>query len=151
MTEEEAVMQLNDEENQFLVFEMPKMKGFGDLQTQRRKLWFNSALIEKSRENYTIQKLPLPNLSKNLRLKLQIEILSGKKRFSGKTQDNIRHEFKNLDLAFAGFAHYIHAGRIQIVGQSEISLSLQLEAKTNQRLSKISTLTKSLYFNNKKS
>jgi len=34
---------------------------------------------------------------------------------------------QKLGLALAGFAHYIHAGRIQIVGQSEISYLNQLE------------------------
>jgi HPr kinase/phosphorylase len=34
---------------------------------------------------------------------------------------------QKLGLALAGFAHYIHAGRIQIVGQSEISYLTQLE------------------------
>jgi HPr kinase/phosphorylase len=36
---------------------------------------------------------------------------------------------QKLGLALAGFAHYIHSGRVQIVGQSEIAYLEQLEKK----------------------
>jgi HPr kinase/phosphorylase len=45
---------------------------------------------------------------------------------------------QKLGLALAGFAHYIHAGRVQIVGQSEIQYLEQLS--TEQRLETLARL-----------
>lgn len=56
---------------------------------------------------------------------LDIEILAGKDGL--KQKEIVSGRIQNLGLALAGFTHYIHKGRIQIVGQSEISYLLQLE------------------------
>lgn len=47
-----------------------------------------------------------------------LEVLAGAGGLSVKTIDSAR--IQKLGLALAGFAHYIHEGRVQIVGQSEI-------------------------------
>ena len=73
---------------------------------------------------------------------LQIEILAGKKGL--KTREINSTRIQKLGLALAGFVHYIHTGRIQIVGQSEIWYLSQLnsekkiEAINNLNLDKIS-------------
>ncbi|CAN5446323.1 HPr(Ser) kinase/phosphatase [soil metagenome] len=67
---------------------------------------------------------------------LDIEILAGKEGL--KQKQIVSGRIQKLGLALAGFTHYIHEGRIQIVGQSEISYLLQLE-KT-QRIEAISNL-----------
>jgi HPr kinase/phosphorylase len=55
---------------------------------------------------------------------LEIRVLAGE---GGLPEKNISSErIQKLGLALAGFAHYIHHGRIQIVGQSEISYLTQL-------------------------
>jgi len=56
---------------------------------------------------------------------MDLEILAGTKGLQTRLIDSQR--IQKLGLALAGFAHYIHAGRIQIVGQSEISYLAQLE------------------------
>lgn len=58
--------------------------------------------------------------------KLDIEVLAGKKGLHKKQIASKR--IQKLGLALAGFTHYIHEGRIQIVGQSEISYLSQLES-----------------------
>lgn len=85
---------------------------------------------------------------------LKIEILAGKSGLKKREINSAR--IQKLGLALAGFAHYIHAGRIQIVGQSEISYLEQLEkeqriiAFNNLALEKISCIliTKNLEFPN---
>ena len=73
---------------------------------------------------------------------LQMEILAGKKGLRKREINSAR--IQKLGLALAGFAHYIHTGRIQIVGQSEIWYLSQLdsvkkiEAINNLDLDKIS-------------
>ncbi len=58
---------------------------------------------------------------------LQIEILAGR---GGLSKRFIRSErVQKLGLALAGFADYVRAGRIQIVGQSEISYLARLDGK----------------------
>jgi HPr kinase/phosphorylase len=56
---------------------------------------------------------------------MQIELLAG----AGATArcEIVSARIQKLGLALAGFAHYIHPGRLQIVGQSEISYLNQLE------------------------
>ena len=56
---------------------------------------------------------------------LSLKVLAGSIGLQNKQITSTR--IQKLGLALAGFAHYIHAGRIQIVGQSEISYLLQLE------------------------
>ena len=75
---------------------------------------------------------------------LQVEVLAGKKGLETREINSAR--IQKLGLALAGFAHYIHTGRIQIVGQSEIWYLSQLdsekktEAIKNLNLEKISCI-----------
>ena len=57
---------------------------------------------------------------------LDFKVLAGNAGLHKKHITSTR--IQKLGLAFAGFAHYIHAGRVQIVGQSEISYLFQLES-----------------------
>lgn len=56
---------------------------------------------------------------------LDIKVLAGDLGLSKRKITSER--IQKLGLALAGFAHYIHSGRIQIVGQSEIQYLNQLE------------------------
>ncbi|HVF88102.1 MAG TPA: HPr(Ser) kinase/phosphatase [Pyrinomonadaceae bacterium] len=74
--------------------------------------------------------------------RLQLNVLAGRRGAAGREIDVAR--IQKLGLALAGFAHYIHPGRVQIVGQSEIWYLGQLssekrrEAIQNLALEKIS-------------
>ncbi len=57
---------------------------------------------------------------------LDVEVLAGGDGLEKKYI--VSDRVQELGLALAGFAHYIHDGRIQIVGQSEISYLAQLES-----------------------
>jgi HPr kinase/phosphorylase len=57
---------------------------------------------------------------------LQIEVIAGKNGLPERAINSAR--IQKLGLALAGFAHYIHAGRVQLVGQSEIGYLTQLDA-----------------------
>ena len=57
---------------------------------------------------------------------LNLKVLAGNIGLQKKQITSTR--IQKLGLALAGFTHYIHAGRIQIVGQSEISYLFQLES-----------------------
>jgi HPr kinase/phosphorylase len=80
----------------------------------------------------------------------QIEVLGGRESLRSRRITSAR--IQKLGLALAGFSHYIHEGRVQIVGQSEISYLNQLsvekriEAIRNLDLKKICCvlLTKNL-------
>jgi HPr kinase/phosphorylase len=75
---------------------------------------------------------------------LAVEVLAGANGL--RKRQIVSTRIQKLGLALAGFAHYIHAGRVQIVGQSEISYLLQLErshrieAINNLDLDKISCI-----------
>ncbi len=56
---------------------------------------------------------------------LGMEVLAGERELSVRTIDSAR--IQKLGLALAGFAHYIHKGRVQIVGQSEVWYLEQIE------------------------
>lgn len=81
---------------------------------------------------------------------IQIEVLAGRESLHFRRITSAR--IQKLGLALAGFSHYIHEGRVQIVGQSEISYLNQLavekriEAIKNLDLKKICCvlLTKNL-------
>ena len=81
---------------------------------------------------------------------LKLTVVSGAGGISERTISSPR--IQKLGLALAGFTHYIHQGRVQLVGQSEISYLKQLsrekrlEAINNLSLDKISCIlvTKSL-------
>jgi HPr kinase/phosphorylase len=66
----------------------------------------------------------------------QIEVLAGQANLSSRRITSTR--IQKLGLALAGFAHYIHEGRVQIVGQSEISYLNQLA--TEKRIEAIRNL-----------
>jgi len=74
--------------------------------------------------------------------RLELKVLAGGRGAAGREIDIAR--IQKLGLALAGFAHYIHPGRVQIVGQSEIWYLGQLssekkrEAIQNLALEKIS-------------
>ena len=55
---------------------------------------------------------------------LELKVLAGESGLAAKKISSER--IQKLGLALAGFAHYIHPGRVQIVGQSEISYLAQL-------------------------
>jgi HPr kinase/phosphorylase len=73
---------------------------------------------------------------------LRLEFLAGARGASSRRLDVPR--IQKLGLALAGFTHYVHAGRVQIVGQSELWFLNQLtperrrEAISNLELEKIS-------------
>ncbi len=58
---------------------------------------------------------------------LQIEVIAGRGGLPKREINSAR--IQKLGLALAGFAHYIHTGRIQIIGQSEIWYLSQLESE----------------------
>ncbi len=58
---------------------------------------------------------------------IKLRVVAGKSGLKKKQVTSIR--IQKLGLALAGFAHYIHSGRIQIVGQSEISYLNQLDSE----------------------
>lgn len=58
---------------------------------------------------------------------LQIEVLTGHERLASRHINSAR--IQKLGLALAGFSHYVHEGRLQIVGQSETSYLRQLSPK----------------------
>lgn len=62
---------------------------------------------------------------------LNIEVLAGTGGL-GKRQI-ISARIQKLGLALAGFSHYIHPGRVQIVGQSEIGYLAQLEPEARKK------------------
>jgi HPr kinase/phosphorylase len=70
-------------------------------------------------------KISVANFVANISAEMQIQILAGTK--ATETCEIVSARIQKLGLALAGFTHYIHSGRIQIVGQSEISFLFQLE------------------------
>src|SRR5215211_4347688 len=91
-----------------------------------------------------IPKISIAEFAEKLPPELEIEILAGR---NGLRQREINSpRIQKLGLALAGFAHYIHSGRIQIVGQSEIGYLAQLdrekriEALSNLNLDQISCI-----------
>ena len=64
---------------------------------------------------------------------LELTVLAGENGLEKRQLDSER--IQKLGLALTGFSHYIHAGRVQIVGQSEISFLEQLShEKKNEAL-----------------
>jgi HPr kinase/phosphorylase len=96
------------------------------------------------------QKITVSEFAANSRAGLDLTVLAGKSGLE--TREISSSRIQKLGLALAGFTHYIHEGRIQIVGQSEIGYLNQLESKErveairNLDLQKISCIlvTKSL-------
>ena len=67
---------------------------------------------------------------------LDLRLLAGEE--GAATRELTTHRIQKLGLALAGFTHYIHTGRLQIVGQSEIRFLGQLDAE--KRMEAISNL-----------
>jgi len=64
---------------------------------------------------------PVITVGEFLRLapeRLGLRLLAGEAGLAARTLDTAR--IQKLGLALAGFTHYVHAGRVQIVGQSEV-------------------------------
>ncbi len=59
---------------------------------------------------------------------LRLKVLAGEKGL--KVREISSSRIQKLGLAFAGFAHYIHEGRLQIVGQSEVAYLNQLDIES---------------------
>jgi HPr kinase/phosphorylase len=76
-------------------------------------------------------KISIADFAEKSPSELQIEVLAGKNGLQKREINSAR--IQKLGLALAGFAHYIHTGRIQIVGQSEIWYLSQLESKKKNR------------------
>lgn len=62
---------------------------------------------------------------------LSIEVLAGSTALNTKRLTSDR--LQKMGLAFAGFTNYIHSGRIQTIGQSEISYLTQLDDTERQQ------------------
>lgn len=61
---------------------------------------------------------------------MSIEVIGGDDGLDRRIDSS---RIQKLGLALAGFAHYIHPGRVQIVGQSEISYLEQLNAEDKSK------------------
>ncbi|MGI9037207.1 MAG: HPr(Ser) kinase/phosphatase [Pyrinomonadaceae bacterium] len=70
-------------------------------------------------------KITIADFVKDAPAEMRLELLAGAKNATRREITSAR--IQKLGLALAGFAHYIHAGRIQIVGQSEILFLNQLD------------------------
>ncbi|MGI8469395.1 MAG: HPr(Ser) kinase/phosphatase [Pyrinomonadaceae bacterium] len=70
-------------------------------------------------------KITVADFIRDAPAEMQLKLLAGEKNTTSREITAAR--IQKLGLALAGFAHYIHAGRIQIVGQSEILFLNQLE------------------------
>ena len=68
---------------------------------------------------------------------LELRVLAGERGAAERELTTPR--IQKLGLALAGFTHYIHSGRLQIVGQSEIWFLGQLDAGELEQLSKRET------------
>ncbi len=75
-------------------------------------------------------------LVENAPAELEIEVLAGANGLP--TRNITSPRIQKLGLALAKFSEYIHAGRVQIVGQSEISYLSQLE--NAERIEALNTL-----------
>jgi HPr kinase/phosphorylase len=63
---------------------------------------------------------------------LELEVLAGRDGLDSRRFTVPR--IQKLGLALAGFTHYIHSGRLQIIGQSEIWYLEQLEAERRREI-----------------
>ena len=61
---------------------------------------------------------------------LRLEVLSGEESLQKSSLSSAR--VQKLGLSLAGFAHHIHKGRLQVIGQSEISYLSQLKKEDRE-------------------
>jgi HPr kinase/phosphorylase len=80
--------------------------------------------IDRTGEN---PKISVAEFVKNAPAELNIQILAGAQGLAH--NQIVSPRIQKLGLALAGFSHYIHAGRIQVVGQNEISYLLQFDGE----------------------
>jgi HPr kinase/phosphorylase len=80
--------------------------------------------IEKTGEN---PKISVAEFVKNAPAELNVQVLAGAQGLAH--NQIVSPRIQKLGLALAGFSHYIHAGRIQVVGQNEISYLLQFDGE----------------------
>lgn len=81
--------------------------------------------IDVDRETTNLPTISIREFVENAPRKLRVEIVSGEQAIDSNHIDSDR--IQKLGLALAGYAHYIHSGRLQIIGQSETSYLNQLE------------------------
>lgn len=72
-------------------------------------------------------KIKISEFVEKISPEMKVEILAG--AGGADEREIVSARIQKLGLALAGFSHYIHSGRVQIVGQSEISYLNQLERK----------------------
>ena len=80
--------------------------------------------VDKPSEN---PKISVAEFVKNAPAELNLQVLAGAKGLAH--NQIVSPRIQKLGLALAGFSHYIHAGRIQVVGQNEISYLLQFDGE----------------------
>jgi HPr kinase/phosphorylase len=69
-------------------------------------------------------KLTIAEFAEKAPAELELKVLAGAGGLAANVINSER--IQKLGLALAGFSHYIHPGRVQIVGQSEIAFLEQL-------------------------
>lgn len=77
-----------------------------------------------ARETTNLPTISIREFVENAPRSLSIEVISGEQGLDSNHIDSDR--IQKLGLALAGYAHYIHRGRLQIIGQSETSYLNQL-------------------------
>jgi HPr kinase/phosphorylase len=78
-------------------------------------------------DKQNLRKISVAEFVENAPAELAPEVLAGKKGLKEREITSAR--IQKLGLALAGFSRYIHPGRVQIVGQSEISFLVQQESR----------------------
>lgn len=81
-------------------------------------------------------KITVADFIENAPAQLELETLAGASNTTTHEINSTR--IQKLGLALAGFANYVHAGRIQVIGQSEILFLNQL--KSDERIKALSSL-----------
>ncbi|HUF05093.1 MAG TPA: HPr(Ser) kinase/phosphatase [Aridibacter sp.] len=80
--------------------------------------------LAMARETTNLPTISIREFVENAPRSLSIEVISGEQGLDSNHIDSDR--IQKLGLALAGYAHYIHRGRLQIIGQSETSYLNQL-------------------------
>jgi HPr kinase/phosphorylase len=81
----------------------------------------------RSKHEHDVPELTVADFVEKAPKELELKVLTGTKGLKARRISSER--IQKLGLALAGFPHYIHAGRLQIVGQSETSYLAQLSPK----------------------
>jgi HPr kinase/phosphorylase len=75
--------------------------------------------------------LSVEDFARQAPAELKVELIAG--AAGAQTRSITSARIQKLGLALAGFSHYIHPGRMQIVGQSEIGYLEQLEPESRRK------------------